>query len=91
MDAEKVALLEALPDWSWDPLEDVFQNGLAHLKEYVAREGTARVPLTFKTDDGFALGQWVNSRRGNFKKNKLDADKVALSEALPGWVWDASS
>jgi len=63
--------------------------GLAYLKEYVARENTARVPYGFKTDDGFKLGQWIGSRRRYYKNNKLDANKVALLEAVPGWVWAA--
>jgi uncharacterized protein involved in high-affinity Fe2+ transport len=60
-------------------------------KAHVAREGTARVHAHFKTADGFALGTWVARRRTNYKKIQLDAEKVALLKAVPGWVWDASS
>jgi hypothetical protein len=66
-----------------------WHKGFEKLKEYVAREDTARVPASFKTDDGFPLGSWVRNRGKEYKNNKLDADKVAMLEALPGWVWKA--
>ena len=44
----------------------------------------------YKTPDGFALGQWVSTRRQDYRKGKLSDEKIADLEALEGWVWDAS-
>ena len=87
--ADKVAELEALPGWSWEPRADRFEVGLAHLKEFVNRELHARVPATYVDQTGFRLGTWVDARRQLFKKGKLSPDKIAELEAIQGWVWRA--
>ena len=43
-------LMEGDGKTGWDPLEADFQEGLERLKEYVAREVTARVPQSFKEE-----------------------------------------
>ena len=40
---ERVATLEAIPGWTWDPHADAWETGLAALRAFVAREGHARV------------------------------------------------
>ncbi|MEC4688447.1 MAG: Helicase associated domain protein [Nitrospirota bacterium] len=35
------------------------------------------------------LGSWVRRRRYEFRRGRLDPDRVQRFEALPGWVWDA--
>ena len=88
--AETVAVLEALPGWVWDVYEADFQRGLGALKQFVEREGHAR-PLQGHVEvfegEEINLGSWVSSRRGAHQKGKLTAEKVAVLEALPGWVW----
>jgi superfamily II DNA or RNA helicase len=59
-----------------------------HLCEYVDREGHARVPNSYITSDGFKLGNWVSSRRMDYKKSKLSEDRIRALEELPGWSWD---
>ena len=79
--------LEALPGWTWDPLEDSFQRGLIELRSFVAREGHARVPDGYTAPTGFALGVWVGNRRGEHRSAALSPNHVALLEAVPGWTW----
>jgi hypothetical protein len=50
--------------------------------------GSRRVPRSY-TEGDFGLGPWVNKQRAAFKNGKLDSDRVARLEALPGWSWDA--
>ena len=85
---ERIAALEAVPGWVWDPFEYDFQNGLERLKQFIAREGHARVPLRHKDAVGFALGQWVTNRRMEYKKGNLLPERIAALEAVPGWVWN---
>ena len=42
LNRERVALLEALPGWSWDPSADDWEEGFRHLAAFVKREGHAR-------------------------------------------------
>jgi acyl-CoA-binding protein len=83
---DRIALLEALKGWSWDPYVDQWNDGYQALKTYVAKNGDARPPSTFKTKDGFALGSWVSTQRQ--KSESLSQDRIALLEALKGWSWD---
>ncbi|SVD90222.1 uncharacterized protein METZ01_LOCUS443076, partial [marine metagenome] len=88
---ERVAALEALPGWVWDPFEAAFQVGLGVLAQFVAREGHARVPASHvESFQGaeFKLGIWASNHRNGFKTGMLSAERIASLEAVPGWVWD---
>ena len=84
---ERIALLELLPQWSWDPISDKWNQGYEYLKAFTKEIGIARPPYGFKTKDGFRLGGWVSTQR--FQKNKLTPERIALLESLPGWKWSA--
>ncbi len=89
---ERVVELEAIKGWTWDPIEDAYQQWLAALKQYVTREGHANVPGTHKeTIDGieYNLGTWVSTRRKEFRKNKLAPERVVELEAIKGWGWSS--
>jgi len=57
LDLKKIQLLESLLQWSWNPLEDQWNEGFEYLKKYVGEQGHAKVPLRFKYED-FNLGIW---------------------------------
>jgi predicted helicase len=57
------------------------------LETFVEREGHARMPRKFKTEDGYNLGSWVSTQRSNKKKNKLTPEKIKSLEELEGWSW----
>jgi len=83
---KRIAALETVEGWAWDPLEDRFQEGLAKLTIFQTKEGHARVPRSY-VDDGFKLGYWVNSRRAEYRKGKLSPERIASLEEIKGWEW----
>jgi superfamily II DNA or RNA helicase len=87
--SERKSQLEKLSGWSWDVLSEKWEKGFHYLKEFADREGNTKVPVLYKSQDGFRLGQWATSQRGN-SENILPERKARL-EALPGWRWDVFS
>ena len=84
---ERIALLETLKGWSWDPLTDQWNDGFERLKAYTKENGHARPSKGFKAQDGFPLGQWAGRQRTI--KNSLTPDRIALLQSMKGWSWDA--
>lgn len=78
-----------MPSWSWNALSDKWEEGFRHLKEFVEREGHAKVFKGYISVDGYLLGNWINSQRG--KKDHMSSVRKARLEALPGWSWDVLS
>lgn len=83
---ERIAALDAL-GFVWAPRADDFAHGVAALQAYVSERGHARVPKDHCTEDGFALGVWVDGRRQNRKQGRLTDEQFAALDAL-GFVWD---
>ncbi|WP_176921738.1 DEAD/DEAH box helicase [Micromonospora sp. WMMB235] len=88
---ERVALLAALPGWSWDPQDEHFTRGITALTGYVAVHGHARVAVSHVTDDGFPLGRWAAKRRDEYRAGKITNERAALLAALPGWSWNVTA
>jgi hypothetical protein len=78
--------LEKLPGWLWSPTAARKEEAFNLLKEFIEREGHARVPAKH-VEEGFALGQWVTSRRQTFKRGKMLLAEQHRLENIPGWTW----
>jgi superfamily II DNA or RNA helicase len=87
LDPARVAELEAIPGWSWDPFADDWASNLAALRVFASREGHARVPKSL-IQDGVSLGAWVGRQRVERNAGHLDPARVAELETFPGWSWD---
>jgi len=87
LDQEKIRLLEALPRWSWDPVADDFKEMLDKLVAWEDAKGHARPSQTSKDPVEKTLGNWVTSRRGDYKADRLGQEKIRLLEAFPRWSW----
>lgn len=84
--ADQIAALDTL-GFAWDPWGADFTRGLAAVEAFVAAHGHARIRTAHKTEDGFTLGAWANSRRHDRQAGRLPEDRIAELDAL-GFVWD---
>jgi superfamily II DNA or RNA helicase len=84
---DKQKVFEQIPGWTWDPRESAWQEGLAHLRDYVEHKGNARVPAKYKTKSGFSLGQWVHKNRQAHQERKLSEERQKSLEQFLGWSW----
>lgn len=79
---ERIAHLEQLPLWSWDPFEDQYQQMYAAIKAWIQANGRLPSQNTNKT-----LYTWCSSRRKDYKANTLSQERIAHLEQLPFWYW----
>ena len=63
-----------------------WEEGFSRLKQFSEREGHCRVPRSYKTEEGYRLGAWVNTQRND--KDSMRPDRRQRLEALSGWDWD---
>ena len=90
LDHEKIALLESIDGWTWDPIQAAWEEGFLKLEEYVHREGHARVPHG-RIIDGFNVGSWVMLQRKRYAARIISQDQAERLMALEGWVWVAKN
>jgi hypothetical protein len=84
---ERIARLERLPGWTWNPSTDAFEAKFAVLMAFVEREGHARVPVEHMEGGATKLGRWVHDRRTAYRRGELGEATIRRFEALPGWTW----
>lgn len=79
-------LLNDLPGWQWEPLEEKWKFAIQFLEDYIEREGNALVPKD-QIESGFLLGNWVSRVRKSFRSGNLPETSIRRLEKLRGWQW----
>lgn len=74
----------------WSPEQYRFDMGLNNAQEYYSKYGHLRVPVSYCSDDGFALGKWIRLKRRQYKTGSLSQDNIQRLEAI-GMLWDVFS
>lgn len=87
MSQARQARLESLNGWTWDMLGDKWERAYALLLRYGAEnDGNLDVPQR-ATQDGFAVGAWVNDQRRKYRRHALSPEAIEQLDATPGWLW----
>ena len=81
LSADHIRRLESLPGWSWDPIDDQWNENFQQLQAYMKKH------KAYPTDGSGSLGNWLSHQRGAYRKKNLSPDRIRQLENLPGWSW----
>ncbi len=85
LDPRRVKMLEKI-GFTFEPHEVLFERGFQETLKYKEEFGDTNAPQSYRTQSGFSLGAWQDSRRQNFRRGKLSKDKIRRLEAI-GFQW----
>jgi superfamily II DNA or RNA helicase len=89
LDEQRQHRLQEIPEWTWTPIDDLWESGFQHLQQYIETEGNSQVPQTYTAIDGFRLGSWVNTQRIRYRNKTLEVDQLERLSEIPDWSWHA--
>jgi hypothetical protein len=81
--SERKARLDAL-GFDWNRVTTRWEEGFEHLQAYVNEYKHCRVPLDYRSPDGYRLGQWVHNQRQ--RPSFVSPERKARFDAL-GFDW----
>lgn len=73
----------------WDPLQDLWDNGYEHARQYYLTFGNLLVSTDYVCEDGFNLGIWIINKRIDYRyqRDVLTKERRSLLEEI-GMVWN---
>jgi superfamily II DNA or RNA helicase len=81
--------LNATEGWSWDPLEETWQDSYANACTHYTSHQNQWPSAKSADQDEARLGQWViRSRKLDREPNKSDNPRWKKLNATEGWSWD---
>jgi len=88
LQTDRIRTLEAThSSWTWDPLEDDWNQNFLALQEYVEVKGNARPNVKEGTYKDLTV--WVKHQRENYFAGLLSQERVvALENAHSSWSWN---
>lgn len=84
----QIELLESI-GMEWNRHRSSWNAGYEYAKEYYLNCKDINVPVSYITDDGFALGSWINVQRTKNASGKLSDDRKRKLDILD-IVWSPS-
>jgi len=66
--------------------DEQFEKGFKETVLYKEKTANPNAPTTYKTNEGYQLGYWQTTQRGNYKKGKLSPDRIKRLEDI-GFKW----
>jgi superfamily II DNA or RNA helicase len=88
LEAWRISALEELENWSWSSKTptDLWRESFLMLEELAQKHGTTDL-LRINTAIPKRLSGFIGHTRKDFREGKLEPERQALFEALPGWTW----
>lgn len=90
LEPEKAKRLEALPGWTWNPLNDAqrqaeheWDENYSRLAQFLKQEQSAS-QQTLPAD----LRNWIKRQRTRYKNKTLQQQQIQKLEMLPDWSWN---
>lgn len=84
--ANQIQLLEEI-QMVFDPLEMKWNQNYAQAEIYKNKHGNLKIPVTFKTKDGFRLGAWLNAQKKAYQKQKGYSEDHFMKLTKLGMEW----
>ncbi len=81
------SVFQDIPEWTWTPIDDLWERGFQHLQQYIEADGHSQVPQTYRAVDGFNLGTWTNTQRVRYRNKALEADRIERLSEIRDWSW----
>lgn len=88
---DRIAKLDSI-GMVWDSYKDLsWKKNYTAAEAYYAEHGDLRVPISYTTETGIKLGNWItnlrNYRKNGAQSNYLTEDRIAALDGI-GMVWD---
>ena len=75
------------PSGAWEQIDPFFDTGIWFAQRLAAESGAVEPADDAMTPEGFPIGEWAETYRGQHRDGTLDPDHAQALEALPGWRW----
>jgi hypothetical protein len=82
---DRVQRLQALQGWRWTPMHN-FETHVATIKTF-ARNNGGQLPDAADVEN-LGLSLWWGTQLRLYHQGRLQPDRIAELEAVPGWSWD---
>lgn len=69
-----------------DPISRTWEEGYAYARQYHAKQHDLLVPSSYRTADGYPLGEWLSKQRAHYRNNMLRPSQISRLDEL-GMVW----
>jgi hypothetical protein len=76
--------LEALPGWSWSPLQEKRMRVIQALREFYVTNGHLEIPANMQVDD---INLYAYAARLRRSRDKLEPSEREALEAIDAWSW----
>ena len=74
-----------------DTLEASWETMYSYAEKYFLQNGDLAVPRRYKTEDGYSLGNWIQTQRkirSHKRYGRLDDDRIARLDKI-GMIWES--
>ena len=83
---ERQRLMESIPGWQWNPVEDAWMTNFLALKNFTETNQLQELPESNLVTK-LSLLTWMRTQRVRYSKGAIPSHQIVLIESIPGWYW----